>query len=87
MGKIKHATLFDVDEKWKEEWNDMPEYSNKDLEPYQTIMIHFKDEADRIAFAKLIGQKITYKTKSLWYPPAEIGITTDRRWIDKEEVK
>lgn len=52
-----------------EEWIDMPEYINEDKTANRKIIIHFKNDDDVQGFALLIGQKITEKTKSLWYPP------------------
>jgi hypothetical protein len=60
--------LFDIDPLWKEEWKDMPEFVQHDLQPLQSVTIHFANKEDRDCFAKLIGQNITSMTKSLWYP-------------------
>lgn len=51
-------------------WEGMPEFEQEDLAPYQTIKVHFASEGDREAFAELVGQKITGKTPSIWYPAA-----------------
>jgi len=50
------------------EWTDMPEFNQEDLRPKNQIIVSFKNAEDREAFANLLGQKITEKTKSLWYP-------------------
>ena len=50
------------------EWTDMPEFNQEDLRPKHQIIVSFKNAEDREAFANLLGQKITEKTKSLWYP-------------------
>ena len=73
--------LFDDSEteKWRDEWQNMPEFVQEDLKPFQSIIIHFETEQDRRVFGKLINQNLTYKTKSTWYPKAEIG-----RFIDKQ---
>ena len=58
--------LFDMDEiepEWKKEWKDMPEFVQDKIEPYAKIIIRFDNEADLQDFAKLIGQKLTKKTK------------------------
>ncbi len=65
---------------WKELWRNMPEYSHEDLEPSQTVKVHFANATDRESFAALVGQKITDKTRSLWYPQASIGHYTDKRY-------
>jgi hypothetical protein len=53
---------------WYNEWKDMPEFSQEDLEPFKTIRVQFETQADVDAFAKLVGAQITPKTKGIWYP-------------------
>jgi len=55
---------FDEDELLK----GMPSYESKDLQPYRTLYVHFNNEKDIQEFAKLINQKITDKTKYIYYP-------------------
>ncbi len=50
------------------EWVGMPEFHQVKVEPFSTIKIRFETEQDLAAFAKLIGQKLTPKTKSIWHP-------------------
>lgn len=50
------------------EWKGMPEFRQPDAGPFRTIAVHFKDQASVDAFAKLIGQKLTDRTRWLWYP-------------------
>jgi hypothetical protein len=57
----------------EDEWVGMPEFDLSNAqEPHQSIKIHFKCEDDVKAFAKLIGQNITDKTKYLWFPKREV---------------
>ena len=49
-------------------WQGMPEFNQPDGGPFRTIKVHCKDQAAVNAFAKLIGQKLTDKTKWVWYP-------------------
>jgi hypothetical protein len=56
---------------WENEWQDMPEYVQKDLEPVKSISVHFETLEDMYAFSVLIGQKLTPKTRCVWYPPGE----------------
>jgi len=51
-------------------WKGMPEFNQPDAGPFRTIKVHFNDQAAVDAFAKLIGQKLTDKTKWVWYPEA-----------------
>ncbi len=45
----------------------MPEYTQEDVSG-RPIIVRFKNDEDVQAFAKLIGQTITEKTKFIWYP-------------------
>jgi hypothetical protein len=56
------------------EWVGMPEFVQEKQEPHQTIVIRFRCQADVEAFAQAIGQRVTPKTKSLWYPPLVRGM-------------
>jgi len=76
----KQQTLFDIGPDWRDLWRGMPEYVHEDLTPWQSILVHFQDKHDQGAFARLIGQTITPKTQSVWYPEAEIGHYADRRY-------
>lgn len=49
-------------------WQGMPECNQQNAEPFHTIKVHFDDQVAFDAFAKLIGLKLTDKTKSVWYP-------------------
>ncbi len=61
--------LFDgLDNKWQEEWKDMPEFIQEDLTSHRKMVIHFRNDEDVKKFAELLGQKITPKQPSLWFP-------------------
>lgn len=75
--------LFDPGKAWENEWVDMPEYRHKDLTPKRSVLVHFASKADVDAFADLVGQRITPQTRSLWFPPAPIGLMSDRIYIDE----
>lgn len=55
----------------EEEWQGMPEYEGEDKMGEKQITVHFVTMADYAEFAKLVNQKLTEKTKSIWYPEAE----------------
>lgn len=61
---MKDRKLFDE----YPEWVGMPEFVQEKKEPYKTLIIRFESEADYQDFAKLIDQKLTLKTKSIWHP-------------------
>ena len=50
------------------EWKQMPEFVQEKQEPFAQIIFRFETEQDLAEFAELIGQKLTSKTKSAWYP-------------------
>lgn len=79
--------LFDLDEqlKWKEEWKDMPEFLQKDESAYQSIIVHFENQEDMEAFSSLIGQKITRRTKSIWYPKYNREKPSNFMYIQEDE--
>jgi hypothetical protein len=62
------------------EWEDMPEYDNQDLNGYQRIVVHFPTKKDVKKFARLMKQKITDNTKSMWFPEQEEDKVTGERY-------
>lgn len=75
----KQQTLFDRIEPWEDEWHDMPEMHQKDIIPFRSIVVKFSNEEDFKAFEKLIDQKTTSKTTTIWYPKYEQQVRT-KRW-------
>jgi hypothetical protein len=63
-----------------DEWTGMPEYEHEDQTSYRRLIVHFKTEEDVQAFARLIDQNLTDKTRSIWFPPDEIGRIADKRY-------
>jgi hypothetical protein len=68
---------------WEEHWKGMPEFVQKDKPPFKSIFLHFRNKEDYVAFAKLIEQNLTDKTKSIWYPKLEIDDNMLKRWIEE----
>ena len=69
---MSQNSLFDqLDESFRQEWQNMPEYVQEDLTPYRTINVRFRNAEDVVEFEKLMQQKITEKQKTLWFPFAE----------------
>jgi hypothetical protein len=54
-----------------EEWEGMPEFEQEDLKPVKQIIVSFASENDYADFQGLIGQTLTDKTRSIWYPKKE----------------
>lgn len=77
-------SIFDLagPKTWEEyNWQGMPGFQHQDLEPKRSIVVHFANDADVATFAKLVEQKISPKTRSLWYPQAEIGHFTHKVYV------
>ena len=72
------------DEAWQDEWVGMPEFNQEDNDCHQKINVRFDDQASVDEFAKLLGQKITPKTKSIWFPALDRGINSCLLFIDDE---
>ncbi len=65
------------------EWDGMPEFVQEKKEPYSKINVRFNNEEDLQEFAKLIGQKLTNKTKSIWHPQLVRGLNSNKRFVDE----
>ena len=65
-------------------WEGMPEYENEDLEPYRTLKLHFRNEADVKKFSEMMQQQITDRTKSMWYPQLERETFKVIEYVDAE---
>jgi hypothetical protein len=80
-------TLFgsDLDEftLWRQEWRGMPEFVQDDLTPWKSVIVHFSCRIDMDAFAKLVEQKLTFKTPSVWYPESAAYHFMDKRYADE----
>jgi len=79
--------LFEVDEflGWKEHWKGMPEYIHRDFTPWNSVIIHFEDRESMDALSRILGQRLTEKTQSIWFPEATIGRMVDKRYRDTTE--
>lgn len=56
----------------------MPEFHQDDLLAWKTLKVHFRSLEDMMAFAELVGEKLTEETKSIWFPHDERIKTKDR---------
>jgi ParB-like nuclease domain len=74
------AQLLAVEADPRGEWRGMPEFALQDKTAFQVIAVHLKDQAAVDAFAELVGQTITPKTKTLWVPPVEIETYVDKTY-------
>jgi hypothetical protein len=83
--KFTKSDIFDFgedDEDPMNHWRGMPEFNQPDNGAFRQIIVSFDDQAGVDAFAKAIGQSLTDKTKSVWYPPRERNNVVDLFWVD-----
>lgn len=72
-GEPEQLALIDMPPAWSEQWKGMPGYDHEDLESWKRLIVHFRNRQDQQRFAELLGQRIGARTRSLWYPAADIG--------------
>ena len=85
LGKEEQGNLFpDHENSWQKEWHDMPEFIQENKEPIKQLIVSFETFKDYQDFAKLIGQNLTSKTRSVWFPKAIIDRIVDKKYIDEE---
>lgn len=65
------------------EWEGMPEFIQEKKEAYSKIIVRFDNEDDLQEFAKMIGQKLTNKTKSIWHPLLIRGVNSKKRYSNE----
>ena len=66
------------------EWIGMPEFvQEKKNAPYSKIIVRFETKEDMLDFSKIIGQKLTNKTKSIWHPKFIIGLNSNKVYCDE----
>jgi hypothetical protein len=84
------ANLFEIEREkkgWENEWVGMPEYSqNKVKKEYASIIVRFDSKEDLEEFSKLLNQKLTNKTKSIYFPQIIRGINANKLYIDENEI-
>lgn len=81
--------LFEDRVALENEWKGMPEFSQGKVRPYANIVVRFATHEDLLEFSKLINQKVTDRTRSIWHPKLIAGnnhIQSDKRYVDESEV-
>jgi|TARA_R110002110_G_scaffold85792_1_gene223198 hypothetical protein len=63
------------------EWDGMPEFDQEDKRAFRSIVVHFNDQKAVDMFCQVAGQKISEKTKMLWYPEIEIETIADKSYV------
>lgn len=74
-----------IDDKWREEWKNMPEYRMTQEVPLRTIKISFKTKEDIQKFSELIGQKIYENRENYWYPKLNVSLYSNLVYVDSED--
>jgi len=84
MAEIEQLSLIDTDPDWAKEWQGMPEFKMGNTEAFQKITVSFKCREDVVKFAALIGQRLTGKTDSVWFPkPNDYIAPKTMRYVDE----
>jgi ParB-like chromosome segregation protein Spo0J len=66
------------------EWAGMPDFDQQDKTAQRQLIVNFKNAKDYAAFGKLIKQKLSDKTRSIWYPEAPIEGYADKQYVGKK---
>jgi len=69
------------------QWDSMPEFDQKQNEAWKMLKVRFRNEADLMAFAELVGQTVTPKTKGIWYPAADKSKNSLLRWMHEDQIE
>lgn len=67
-------------------WDNMPSFNQQEKKEYHLLKVRFRNEDDLKAFAKLLDQNISTKTKAIWYPVLDRFEDSLFRWVDEEET-
>ena len=78
----KLQPFFEMPEWWEGDWQGMPEFIQEDQGAYKSLIVNFETKEDMEEFMKLISQKFTFKTQSIWHPKAKIGRYMIKKYID-----
>lgn len=65
----------------KDLWEGMPEFEMEKIQPFKVLTIRFECAEDYKEFEGLIGQKLTDKTKSIWYPYKPHRREVRKKWM------
>jgi hypothetical protein len=68
---------------YEKHWQNMPSYDQPKNSAYRQLIINFENEDAVKAFSDLVGQNLTKKTKSIWFPKREQNNVSDLFWIEE----
>jgi len=66
--------LLQIESDHEKHWQGMPEFIQGKKAPYAIISVRFASEEALQDFGRLIGQKVTNKTKTIWHPTFARGV-------------
>lgn len=69
------------EEFFKKYWKGMPTFDQNDNPPWKQLYVNFRNKEDYEEFAKLVDQKLSGDSKSIWYPKLDIEDNSLHRWI------
>lgn len=79
-----NMNLIETKSFYEEQWVGMPEFIQEKKEPYTKIIIRVDNESNLDELSKLLGQKLTPKTKSIWFPfKSHFRETKQPKWISE----
>lgn len=85
--KPKLPSLFDdYDDKYENEWKNMPEFLWSPETPTYVLTINIKTKDDLMKFMDLIGQKFRPKTFAYWYPKLSREVFSDLKYYDSDNT-
>jgi hypothetical protein len=84
------ASLFVLDGSEEEttpyDWDGMPDFNQPQDEAYKLLKVRFRNEEDYREFQELLGQRMTYKTKSIWHPVLDKKANTLMRYVGEDQL-
>ena len=66
---------------WEKHWTELTEFGLSDSDAYAQINFFFNTDYDNKKLEELLEQQFTIKTKSIWFPKAEISSDVRKRII------
>lgn len=65
-------------------WTSMPSFHQDDKLGFHHLVVHFRDEAAMLDFARQVNRSVTTATKYLWWPEIAIDRYADKRIKSRE---
>lgn len=75
--------FIDDDEWWKVEWQGMPEYVQDDTTPWKSLYVHFRCREDYDEFGRVMQQRLTSDTSSIWFPIEVRQVVYTKAYVDE----